>query len=91
MDKVNVECEDDISVLLSGYVTIQSGMEWPGDIPEGPELQASGISYELDPKYFPKDTKDQLDPNSNRSVKVAKPAKARHSCVPLFSNINFTH
>lgn len=47
-------------------------MEWPRNLPEGPELQASGVSCELEPEHFQKDTKDKLDPNANRSVKGAK-------------------
>lgn len=49
-------------LLLSGCVTLQSGME----------LQASGVSCEPDPGHFQRDTKDKLDPNANRSVKEAK-------------------
>lgn len=58
-------------LLLSLAVTLQSGMEWPRNFPEGHELQASGVSCELDPEHQ-KDTKDKLDPNANRSVKGAK-------------------
>lgn len=71
MDKANVECRDYISSPFSGCVTLQSAMEWPRNFPEGPELQASGVSCELDPEHFQKDTKDQLDPNANRSVREA--------------------
>lgn len=59
-------------LLLSLAVTLQSGMEWPRNFPEGHELQASGVSCELDPEHFQKDIKDKLDPNANRSVKGEK-------------------
>lgn len=72
MDKANVECHDSISSPLSGCAALQSGMEWPRNVPEGHELQASGVSCELDPGHFQKDTKDKLDPNANRSVKEAR-------------------
>lgn len=71
MDKANVDSM--IAFLLHFFcVTLQGGMEWPRNLPEGPELQASGLSCELDPEHFQKDTKDKLDPDANRSVTGAK-------------------
>lgn len=76
-----MKCGDYISLPFSGCATLQSSMEWERDFPEGHELQASGISCELDPD-FRKDTKDKLNPNANRSVKIAEALYSRHIVFP---------
>lgn len=82
-----MECGDYISLPFCGCATLQSSMEWERDFPEGQELQASGISCELDPD-FRKDTKDKLNPKANRSVKRAE---ALYSHVTSFSHTKFKH
>lgn len=63
---------EDYLLFFSGYVSLQSAMEWPGNVSEDNELQASGMSCELKLEYFQKDIKDKLDSSANRSVKIPR-------------------
>lgn len=64
-----------MSLSLSGPFSLHSSMEWLGDVPEDPScvgLLAPGVSSEMDSEQFLKDTKEKLNSNANRSVRVAK-------------------
>lgn len=58
-----------MSFSVSGSFSLQSSMEWPGDFPE--DRVCEGL-LETSSEQFQKDIKEKLNPNTSRSVKVAK-------------------